>query len=118
MRELRDRLRLPLEALPHLGGSREMLRKDFDRDDPVEPRIAPAIDLPHSADADRAEDLVGAEAGTGTQGHGGRARMIIAPGLGTTYRANLTADLDRGRPLEPRVPGHGHGFARATRRGS
>ena len=48
VRQRRDRLRLPLEALTHLGVRGQMRWEDFDRDGPVQPRVLRPIDLPHS----------------------------------------------------------------------
>ena len=51
VRELRDRLCLPLEPLPRLGRSREMLRQDLDRHRPSEPRVPRPVHLSHSSRA-------------------------------------------------------------------
>jgi len=65
MRELRDRLRLTLEALPQLRRGGHVRRQNFDRDIAAEPRVLRLVDLPHPSRTDGREDLVGAEAGTG-----------------------------------------------------
>ena len=43
------------------------LRQDLDRDFPPQPRVARAVDLPHSADAEQRSNLVRAEAGSGRE---------------------------------------------------
>ena len=68
VRELRDGLGLPLEALPHLRG-REMLRQDLHRHGPIQTRIPCPVDLAHPARTDWGEDLVGPEASAGGEGH-------------------------------------------------
>ena len=61
MRELRDRLRLPLEALPDLGRRRHVRRQHLHRHRPLQPRVPRLVDLPHPAGAERRQDLVRAE---------------------------------------------------------
>ena len=61
VRELRDRLRLPLEALAHFGGRRQVLREHLDGHGPLEPRVLRLVHLSHAARAERREDLVRAE---------------------------------------------------------
>ena len=73
MRELRDRLRLPLEPLADLGARGEVRGQDFDGNRAAEARVAGAVDLAHAAGADLADDLVRAEAGAGGERHGFRA---------------------------------------------
>src|SRR5581483_4487530 len=58
MRELRDRLRLALEADLQLGILREFVRKNLDRDRAIEPRIARLEYLPHPARANPRDDLI------------------------------------------------------------
>src|SRR5437868_3607346 len=48
-----------------------MFGKNLDGHDAVKPRISGAIHLSHPADADRGDDLVGAQSGCGLEGHGG-----------------------------------------------
>src|SRR5687767_15790632 len=57
VRELRDRLRLPLEALARLDRGRHVCRQDLDRHGPLEPRIARLVHLPHPARPERRQDL-------------------------------------------------------------
>jgi hypothetical protein len=42
----------------------------LERDDAIEPCIASLVDLTHPAGAERREDLIGAESGSGWEGHG------------------------------------------------
>ena len=60
---------LALQALPQVRTIGQLRRQDLDCDDPVEPRIPRAVDLPHSAGADGREDLVRPEFVTGRQRH-------------------------------------------------
>ena len=69
VRELRDRLRLPLEALPDLGRSRQVRRQHLDRHRAVQPRVPRPVHLPHPSRAERREDLVRTETGTGGERH-------------------------------------------------
>ena len=69
MRELRDRLRLPLETLADLGRGGKMRRQDLDRHRPVESGVPRPVHLSHAARAERRDDLVGPEAGAGGEGH-------------------------------------------------
>ena len=65
MRELRDRLRLPLEALPQLFGGGKMVGQDLDRDHSLEPGVARPVDLSHAARANRGDDFVRPETRAG-----------------------------------------------------
>jgi hypothetical protein len=56
--ELRERLRLPLEALPPLGAPGEVLSQDFDGDRSLEPSVAGLVDLAHSTSSNESEDFV------------------------------------------------------------
>ena len=79
MRQRRDRARLlgePGQPVGIVGGA---ARQDLDRHVAAEPRIASAIDLAHAARADRRDDLVGAESGTGREGHGRGSQAIADP---------------------------------------
>jgi hypothetical protein len=69
MRELRDRLGLAVETLPHLGGGRHVRRQDLDRDDAQEAAVARPVDLSHPSRAQRREDLVGAETRARRESH-------------------------------------------------
>jgi hypothetical protein len=62
MRQRRDRLRLALEAHARLRVARHALGEDFHRHVAVEARVARAVDVAHSARADRFDDGVRAEA--------------------------------------------------------
>ena len=61
-------LRLLLEAAQPVGVLRERRRKDLDGHVAAEPRVLRAIHLPHPARAERGQDLVGAQTGSGCQG--------------------------------------------------
>src|SRR5262249_58732064 len=67
MRERRDRSRFVLEAPGELRVARETLRQHLDRNLASEPGVPRAVDLAHPARAERAEDLVGTEAGARRQ---------------------------------------------------
>ena len=69
MRERGDGLGLALESGERFGVAGELVGQDLDRDVALQPRVARPVDLAHPARAERGEDLVGAEAGTGRQGH-------------------------------------------------
>ncbi len=57
--------RLALEAREPLGVLAELFGQGLDRDVAVELAVSRAADFPHSAAADRRDDLVGADAGSG-----------------------------------------------------
>jgi hypothetical protein len=56
--ERRNRARFVFEALSRLGIVGQRPNQHFDRDRPVEPRVARAVDLPHPARAKRRQNLV------------------------------------------------------------
>ena len=62
-------LGLALEARKPVGIRGERLGKNLDRDVAAELRVLRPIDLSHPARAERREDLVRSEAGSGRQGH-------------------------------------------------
>ena len=68
MGELRDRAGLTIEAFAELRIGRERLRKDFDRDRAIEPRVAGFVHLAHAAGPKGGHNLVRAEAGAGGEG--------------------------------------------------
>ena len=70
MAELRDGLRLTLEARPPRGVVHHGGRQHLDRDVAVEPRIVRPVDLAHPARAEQAHDFVGAESRAGGNRHG------------------------------------------------
>src|SRR5687767_15335280 len=88
MRERRDRLRLALEPGERVGIGRDGLRKYLDRDVPVELPIPSPVDLPHSARAERCEDLVRPETGPGGECHG--KTQGFYRGIETSYDADLS----------------------------
>ena len=96
MIERGDRFGLALEPFECLGrdGAR---RKDFDRDLPIETRVAGAIDLAHAARAERGEDLVRAKPGSGVERHGVE---FVPPDLPTAYRLLLWSQSYDRRSLQ------------------
>ncbi len=69
--EARDRLRLALEAGADLGLVRKVRRQDLHGDVAAEAGVLRAVDLAHAAGAQRREDFVGTESGSGGQEHPG-----------------------------------------------
>ena len=69
MVQRREKLGLALEPRQALFVFRELLRKDFDRHVPVELCVASAVDLAHPALANGLEDLIRAEARSGSERH-------------------------------------------------
>ncbi len=69
MGERRDRPRLALEALAHLGVRGEMPRENLDRHRPVEARVLGFVDLAHPPGADGRENLVRPELRSGGKSH-------------------------------------------------
>jgi hypothetical protein len=65
--ERREYLRFATETRPAIGVVAQHGAKHLQRDITVQSRIASAIDLPHAAGAQRRDDLVGADPGTGGQ---------------------------------------------------
>ena len=85
MRELRDGLRLALEALARFGRRGHVRRQDLDGDRPLEPRVLRLVNLPHPARADRRDDLVGTEAGTRCEAHEILARILSSASHSPVY---------------------------------
>src|SRR5262252_3209781 len=73
MAELRDRLRLALEARAPNGVVGDAGRQHLDRDIAIQPCIARPINFAHTAPTDQAEELVGTEACAGGDRHGVRS---------------------------------------------
>ena len=69
MGERRHRARFALEAGDQPGIARDAVGQHLDRDLAVEPGVASAIDLAHTAGAEWLEDLVGSETGAGGERH-------------------------------------------------
>ena len=96
VRQLRDRLRLTLQTLARLGRRGQPRGQDLDRDLAAEPRVFGAVDLAHSARAERREDLVRAETGAVSQRHGfgrlpnslGEDPLTTSPLLSTVREAD------------------------------
>ncbi len=90
-----DRLRLAPEAGEQRGVGGEVGRQHLDRHLAVEARVPGAVDLAHSAGADRRGDLVRTEPGAGIKCHGtvegtrGRGHCV----------GTWTSSMDAGRPF-------------------
>jgi len=69
VREARDRLGLPFEALAMFWSFREMRCQHLDRNRPVEARVARPVDLTHTAGTDRFLDLVRTQHCSGFDAH-------------------------------------------------
>ncbi len=67
--ERREKLCFTSEPGDALGVAGELRRKDLDRDIPIQPGVARAIDLAHATLAEGADDLVRAELLAGREGH-------------------------------------------------
>ena len=67
--EARDRFGLAFEPLAHVGRDRFGAGDDLDGDEPIEARIARAVDLAHAALAERIDDLVRSEPGAAGEHH-------------------------------------------------
>jgi hypothetical protein len=72
MVECRQEFGFALEPGEPVRILREHLQQDLDRDVAIQLRVVRAIHLAHPARADLRGDFIGAEAGTGGKGHGGR----------------------------------------------
>jgi hypothetical protein len=83
MVQLRDGLRLALEAVAQNTIVADARRQYFDGDGPIQPRVTCTVDLPHAAGADGRNDFVRPEARTGSKGHVVRRNSrIVADHLG------------------------------------
>jgi len=65
MVQSRDGARLALETGSQIGIAGDLGRQDLDRDRPIEPRVACAVDFTHPARADQRDDVVRAETAAG-----------------------------------------------------
>ncbi len=80
--ELGEDLRLALEARETVGVGGERLGEDLDRDLALQLRVGGAVDDPHPALAERGGDLVGPEAGAGSERHRTwRILRMVLPGI-------------------------------------
>ena len=77
MAQRRDRARLALEPLLHLGVVSPMRRQHLDGDRSRQPRVRGFVDFAHAAGADRGDDFVGSESSARAQRH------VISPLFGT-----------------------------------
>ena len=69
---------LRARTCPGVRLPRQVIGQDLDGHRSIEPRVAGPIDLAHPTGADERDDLVVAQAGAGSQGHGGF--RVIATG--------------------------------------
>src|SRR5262245_17897442 len=69
VRQRGDRLRLALEPRAPLGVGGKAPGKDLDGDVAMQPRVAGAIDLAHSALAEEHHDFIGSESSSRRQSH-------------------------------------------------
>ena len=72
MRQRRHRLRLALEPRERGRILRQPFGQDLDRDVAIQLRVAGAVDLAHAARAERGNDFVRTELGTGRERHARR----------------------------------------------
>ena len=64
-----DAPRLTLESIPGLRCDADLCRQDLDCHRAIEARVARLVDFAHAARSNRGQNLVGAEAGAGNEGH-------------------------------------------------
>jgi hypothetical protein len=69
MRKLRDGLRFSLQPLPRGRVRRKICGKDLDRNIAPQSRVARPVHLAHAARAQRRDDLIWTECGTGFEPH-------------------------------------------------
>jgi hypothetical protein len=69
MLQARNGACLTFKALAQLWLGGYLLRKNLYGDNPVQSRIARAVDLSHATSTDGGNDFIGAELGAGNQGH-------------------------------------------------
>ena len=69
MVESGNALRLTLEAFPKHRIDSQRRRQDFDRDDTLESRVARLVDLAHPTGAERRQDFIRSESGSGGERH-------------------------------------------------
>src|SRR5438128_4289970 len=91
MLQRRDSTRFTVEALAQLRIGGELRWQDLDRDRPIEPRVARAVDLAHAAGSERRDNLVWPETNAGRDVHG--CRGLYAPKR--KRRARRPASCDR-----------------------
>ncbi len=75
MIERGEELRLALEPQPAVGLECEQLGQDLQRDVAIQLRVARAVHLAHSADTQRADDMVGTD--SMTRGEAGVSRSVV-----------------------------------------
>jgi len=77
MVERRYRARLALKPLAEEGITRNLRQQDLDRNSAIQTRVAGAIHFAHAARTNSGNNLVGAEAGAGNEGHGVERRRRL-----------------------------------------
>jgi hypothetical protein len=77
--EARHCARFALEPLPSLRMGRQVSGKDLDGDGAIQPSVSSTVHLAHPARAERAKDLVGAQACARLQSHRGQAYQKEGP---------------------------------------
>ena len=108
----RENLRFPLKTRQAIGIIGKGIGKDLERDVALQSRVVRAIDLAHSPGAERGENLIRADAGTGSEGHWvwrrlyGRGRSArryscVTPQGGTFYEAVGDGEGGRRRCRRP-----------------
>jgi hypothetical protein len=97
MIERREHPGFALEPHEAIGVGSERLRQDLQRDLAVEPRIPRAIDLPHPACPERAEDLIRAEPSTSGEAHDVPSR-VESTGVRIIRRGTLVPADDPSAP--------------------
>ena len=88
--------RAPLRIRRHVG------RQHFDRDRPIEPRVAGLVDFAHPARAEQREDLVRAEAHAGGQSQVGR--ILARTGSRTSISPDQSRQVQLTRAAETEEP--------------
>ncbi len=86
MADSRDRLRLPGEPYPKGRVAGKMRGQDLYRDDAIQAGVAGAVHLAHAPGADRREDFVRTEPGSGVDRHAAGARAIMPQNAGRRPR--------------------------------
>src|SRR5207249_331066 len=74
----REHPRLALETGEAIAVLEEEIRQGLDRDLAVQLQVPRAVDLSHAAPANRGDDLVRADAGTGCESHRVEIQYVIA----------------------------------------
>ncbi len=98
MRERRDGLRFAFETREGVGVRGDGLRKDLDRDVPIQLPVPRPVHFAHPSRAERREDLVRAETSPGWKCHRAVARAILDEamrgGIGDMSHPAVNASAD------------------------